>query len=198
VARLADGATPVGGLAGADTGEGDDLLLSADRTPNRRALEWLGLAELPGEELAARVAAAAGKTVLIYGGDPAADPAVAKALAGGSRVVYLGTHANATSRAAALVVPTCTWAEKDGLFVNRDGRLQAFRRAVSPPEGAEEDAWLLVDLLRAAGETDAPREVRDWRRILADDLGLDGIDLARLPDTGVVVAPTTAAAGGER
>jgi NADH dehydrogenase/NADH:ubiquinone oxidoreductase subunit G len=195
-ARLAKGAGPVGGLARAAMDEGDDLLLSADRTPNRRALEWLEMRELSGAELGARLAGTAGKTVLVYGGDPAADPAVAKALAGSERLVYLGTHENATSRAAALVVPTSIWAEKDGLFVNRQGRIQSFCRAVAPPEGVEEDMWLLVDLLRAAGEEDAPRELREWRRILGAELGWNGAHLGRIPDTGLVPARANALAGG--
>ena len=196
VALLANGSKPVGGRAGADMGEGDDLLLSADRTPNRRALEWLGMPEESVADLAAKVAGAAGKTVLVYGSDLAADPVLAKALAGCERLVYLGTHANATSQAAALAIPTCTWAEKDGLFVNRQGRIQAFRRAVAPPDGVTEDAWRLVDLLRAAGETDAPRELTAWRRILGEDLGLAGADLDRLPATGFVPEPAAASAGG--
>jgi NADH-quinone oxidoreductase subunit G len=195
--RLAGAGNLVGGLAEADRGEGDDILLSADRTPNRKALEWLGLPELSAADLAARLPDAA-KTLLVYGSDLAAAPGLADALASRARVVYLGTHANATSAVANLVVPMSTWAEKDGLFVNRKDRVQSFRRAVAPPDGVEEDLWLLGDLLRAAGESDAPREVTAWRRMLGPELGLAGVDLNRLPSTGLVRAATAASAGGGR
>jgi NADH-quinone oxidoreductase subunit G len=197
-ARVAEGTQVVGGLAGTDTGEADDLLLSADRTPDRGGLAWLDMPELPAAELASKIADARGKTVLVYGSDPAADPGVEKALAGGARVVYLGTRENATSRAAELVLPTCAWAEKNGLFVNGQGRIQAFRRAVAPPDGVDDDVELLSDLLRAAGEADASLELADWRRQLAAELGLAGVDLNRLPPEGLVPETAGAAAGGER
>jgi len=196
LARRAGCEKPLGGLAGAEMDTGDDILLSEDRTPNRRALEWLGMPEAPAADLAARITAAGKKTVLVYGGDPAADPAVAEALAGCERLVYLGTHENATSRAAALVIPMSTWAEKDGLFVNRQGRIQAFRRAVAPPEGVDEDVWVLVDLLRAAGESEPSRALTVWRKTLAEELGLTGVDLNRLPVTGWVREAAGAPAGG--
>jgi NADH-quinone oxidoreductase subunit G len=196
VARIAGDGKLVGGLAGAGLGEGDDILLAADRTPNRRALQWLGLPEISVADLVARLPEEA-KTVLVYGSDLAADPVLKETLAACESLVYLGPHSNSTARAAALVIPTCTWAEKDGLFVNRQDRIQAFRRAVGPPEGVEEDAWLLVDLLRAAGEGDAPREFTAWRKALAEELGLS-VDLNRLPIEGFVRESTAAAAGGER
>ncbi|MCA9750966.1 MAG: molybdopterin-dependent oxidoreductase, partial [Gemmatimonadetes bacterium] len=187
---------PLGGLTDADRGEGDDLLLSGDRTPNRAGLRWLGLTELPAAELAARIDAAREKTIVIYGGDPAADPAVAKALATCRRVVYAGTHENETSRAAAFTVPTSTWAEKEGLFVNRQGRVQAFWTALAAPEGVEEDASFWVSLLRRLGEPEEPLEVVERRRRLGRALGLEGIDLGRLPATGAVIDPATVTAGG--
>ena len=64
-----DGAV-CGGLAGSDLKEGDDLLLNADRTPNRKGLELLALAEMDGETLAAAIQSAPG-TVLVHGGNPA-------------------------------------------------------------------------------------------------------------------------------
>jgi anaerobic selenocysteine-containing dehydrogenase len=197
--RIAGEENLVGGLVSDGVAEGDGLLLSADRTPNRRSLEWLGLSEIPAADLASRVSAA-GKAVVVYGADPAADPEVADALAGGERLVYCGTHANATARAAALVLPTSTWAEKDGLFVHGQGRIQAIRRAVAPPGEAKEDWRLWVELLGAAGEAGAPESLAAVRKLAAAELELpSGTDLDHLPETGLVPelsVPSTA--GGER
>jgi len=198
VAHVADGSACAAGVAGHDMGEGDDLLLSADRTPNRKGAAALGLTEVAAGDLAARLAGAGGKTVLVYGGDPASDPALAQALQV-CRLVYVGTHDNATAQAAALVIPTATWAEKDGTFVNRQGRYQAFRYAVAPPDGALEDRRLLVDLLHAAGDTDVPRELAAIRDLLHRELGLpDDVNLNRLPATGVVPESAAEPAGGSR
>ncbi|MBE0567506.1 MAG: (2Fe-2S)-binding protein, partial [Krumholzibacteria bacterium] len=143
--RAGAGAQFSGGLATADRREGDAILLDADRTPNRAGLALLGLAEDTPERLAARIAAAPG-AVLVHGGDPAAEPAVKAALAGRT-VVYLGTHLNETAGLAALVLPGVTWAEKAGIMVNRQGRLQELRQAVARAGNAREDWRVLGDLL---------------------------------------------------
>ena len=62
----------------------------------------------------ARIAAAAGP-VLIHGGDPAADPAVAAALAGAHAGLPRHPSTTPPPRAATLVLPGAMWAEKDGI-----------------------------------------------------------------------------------
>jgi NADH-quinone oxidoreductase subunit G len=198
VLRVAGAERCVGGVAEHDQGEGDDLLLSADRSPNREGARRLGLPELPAAELAERLSRAGGKAVLVYGGDPAADPKVADAVRGCPRLVYLGTHDNATARSAALVIPTAMWAEKDGIFVNRQGRFQAFTYAVAPPDGTREDRRLLVELLHAAGDKDVPRELAQVRALVGAELGLGGnVSLDRLPPAGVVPDAMAQPAGGK-
>ena len=48
-------------------------------------------------------------------------------------IIYLGTHANATSAAAKVVIPTLTVFEKSGTLVNQQFRIQKFARAVPAP-----------------------------------------------------------------
>lgn len=197
VLALAGEQALVGALAGVDAGEGDELLLAADRAPNRRALAWLGLPELSGAEAGQRLAGANG-SVLIYGQDPAGgDAALGSALASCDRVIYLGTHQNTTARAASVVLPVCTWAEKDGLFVNRNGRVQGFSRAVAGPTGTRQDWQLLTELMsELTGEAVAP-DLAGWRRQVASELGwVAGEDLDRLPATGLVPANATGAPAG--
>lgn len=187
-----------GAVAGADAGAGDALLQDADRAPNRGALAWLGLAEAGPAELAALLAP--GAPALVYGGDPAAaDPALARALADAD-LVYCGTHRNATAEAARVVVPLAMWAEKDGLFVNRQGRVQALRRAVARPGTAREDWRFWGELLPKLGGAEPPADLPALRRRLAAALALPPeVDLNALPATGLVVAPGAGArAGGGR
>ncbi|MHB8078561.1 MAG: NADH-quinone oxidoreductase subunit G [Candidatus Krumholzibacteriia bacterium] len=198
LAELLGGAEAVyGGLAGADRGEGDALLIDADRAPNRAALGWLGLREAAADELAARLGP--GRTAVVYGGDPAAaSPRLASALAAGE-VIYLGTRRGATAEAAALVLPLAMWAEKDGLLANRQGRLQALRAAIARPGTAREDWRVLAEWLARLGAPALPATLAALRREVAAALELPpGTDLNALPATGFVARPgaDAPAAGG--
>ncbi|MBK7671816.1 MAG: (2Fe-2S)-binding protein [bacterium] len=181
--QVAGTAATSGGLAGSDTGRGDDILLSGDRTPNRGGLAVVGLAEHGATELAALIRAARG-AILVHGGDPAAAPEVAAALAGRDDVVYLGTHLGTTARAAALVLPGAMWAEKAGVFVNRQARLQAFAQAVARPGNAREDWRVLVEML-PAGAPAAPTSLKALRAGAGAAL-VPTLDLDRLPQDGAL------------
>ncbi len=198
MALAADLAPPdalVSGPAEAARGEADELLLTADRAPNRRGLALVGADELPADRLAALCGAAEGPIVII-GGDPAgASEAVAAALASRT-VIYLGTHRNATSRLAQVVVPTSAWAERDGIWVNGDGRLQGIRRAVARPGEAREDWRFLSDWRESLTGLAPPDGLPALRRAVAERVAaLDGVDLNTLGTTGTALAGT--GAGGE-
>jgi len=173
-----------GGLAGADRADGDDLLLDADRTPNRAGLALLDLAEDDPGALAARITAASG-AVLILGGDPAADETVAAAMRKQGKVIYVGTHDNQTSGAAKCVLPAATWAEKAGTFVNRQGRLQGFRQAVARCGNAREDWRILAELMTVSGAGEAPGSLKALRSMVAESV-VPGTDLDNLPAQGFV------------
>jgi len=178
------------GIAGSDMGEADELLLSADRTPNRAGLKLLGLDELAATDLASKIQNASG-TIIILGGDPAADDTIAAALNAAASVLYIGTHANSTSALASHVLPGSTWAEKGGVFVNKDARVQEFKPALRPKGNAREDWRILTELLAGAGQSDVPNGLRPVREAMSALLfaGLD-INLNKLPGCGIL-------AGGE-
>ena len=194
---VAGEAQMAGGVAGEGLGEADELLVSADRRPNRKALDWLNLPEKDRDQLAGDLAEAGG-TLLVFGGDPLAHEALAAA-ARRLRVVYFGTRRNATAEAADLVVPMSMWAEKDALWVNQQGRIQRGQRAVLAPGQAREDWRVLVDLLQHVGQDPEVAGLPALRRLVARDLSLDDEDsLNRLPAEGLV--PTSVAGqpvGGE-
>jgi NADH dehydrogenase/NADH:ubiquinone oxidoreductase subunit G len=186
-----------GGCSGSDRGEADDLLLAADRSPNRTALAWLGLDERDAADLTKLVADGDGP-VVVYGGDPVTDvPGFAEAL-GGRPLVYLGQHVNATSQASSVVAPLSAWAEKDGIFVNGAGRLQAFRRAVLRPETVGEDWRVLVAWLRDRGAEDLPSDLSELRTWTAARIDLlHDVNLDALPAEGLVPAGAPVGTGGE-
>jgi len=179
---LAKDAPLSGGLADCDQGDGDDLLLDADRTPNRRGLELLGVAQHDGQALAGLIKSAAGP-VLIHGGDPAADSNVAAALGEKDSVIYIGTHGNETAERAQVVLPGAMWAEKAGIFVNRNGRLQEFKQAVARHGNAREDWRILSELMTACNRSDVPGSLKAIRGSLAGSVAAD-MDLNKLPVRG--------------
>ncbi len=66
-------------------------------------------------------------------------------------VVYQGHHGDAGARRADVVLPGAAYTEKDGIYVNTEGRVQAARRAVFPPGDAREDWAILRALSDALG-----------------------------------------------
>ncbi len=178
-------------------GEGDKLLLSADRNPNVRGALVTGLiSALPSAQLTALGAAIdAGqvKAVVSIGEDLAAAGLTAAQLAKVT-IVYCGTHANATSAAAKVVIPTLHQFEKSGTFVNQQFRLQKFQKAVPGPAGATDDLAVLARLVTAAGGS-APADLAGvWSALAAAVPALAGVTLAQVPETGLVLDAAACAA----
>jgi NADH-quinone oxidoreductase subunit G len=63
-------------------------------------------------------------------------------------VIYLGTHGDAGAHRADVILPGAAYTEKNGLYVNTEGRVQMGQRAVFPKGEARED-W---SILRALSE----------------------------------------------
>lgn len=66
-------------------------------------------------------------------------------------VVYQGSHGDRGARRADVVLPGCSWAEKNGTFVNVDGRVQRSKAALTAPGQARNDWQILRALAEVAG-----------------------------------------------
>ena len=179
-------------------GEGDKILISADRNPNVRGALVTGLiAALPSAKLTALGAAIdAGKVkaVVSVGEDLAAAGLSAAQLAKVA-VVYLGTHANATAAAAKVVIPTLSVFEKSGTFVNQQFRVQKFLKGVPGPLGAVDDIVALAKLTAAVGGAALPGELHAlWTVLAAEVPALGTMTFANLPETGLLLDATPFAA----
>jgi NADH-quinone oxidoreductase subunit G len=175
-------------------GEGDRLLISSDRNPNVRGALVTGLiAALPTQKLSALAAAIdAGqvKAVVSVGEDLVAAGLTATQLAKVA-VVYLGTHANATSAAAKVVFPTLTVFEKSGTFVNQQFRIQKFLTCVPGPTGTAADAVVLAKLVTAVGGTAVAGDLGSvWTALAAEVPALAGLSFSALPETGAPLDAT--------
>jgi len=58
-------------------------------------------------------------------------------------VVYQGHHGDKGAQSADVILPGATYTEKDGTYVNTEGRAQTTRRAVTPP-GLARDDWKII------------------------------------------------------
>jgi len=61
-------------------------------------------------------------------------------------VIYQGHHGDAGAQRADVILPGAAYTEKNGLYVNTEGRVQLGRRAVQPPGDARED-WAILRAL---------------------------------------------------
>ena len=61
-------------------------------------------------------------------------------------LVVQDLFANELTAKAAIVLPACAWVEREGSFVNGDGLVQPFERAIDPPDGAMRDGQYLYEI----------------------------------------------------
>ena len=146
-----------------EPGDEDDFLLRADKNPNTRGAELVGLVPVSGG-LDARgiLAAAVQKRIkllwvfqhhLLDSAWPESE--VQAALAGAECVIFQGTNASGTSARAHLVLPSAAYAECDGTFTSFEGRVQRFRTAL-PPLGEALPGWEILARVGRALEADDP------------------------------------------
>jgi NADH-quinone oxidoreductase subunit G len=93
---------------------------------------------------------------------------------GSAFVVYHGHHGDRGAGRADVVLPGAAYTEKDGTYVNTEGRAQLGRRAVFPPGEAREDWAILRALSGALGKPlpyDSLNELRREMRLAYPTLG---------------------------
>ncbi|MBI3186043.1 MAG: (2Fe-2S)-binding protein [Myxococcales bacterium] len=120
----------------------DHFLLTADRNPNRKGLQWiaagLGLALRPFEELPRAIESGEVKALYAVGTELPSDEAAFAPLLSRLELLVVQAINDGPLRAQAHVsLAAASHAEDEGSFVQKDGAIQRFRRAF-PPRG---DAW---------------------------------------------------------
>lgn len=132
-------------------GPADGILMSADRHANRRGADLL-LDVADPAAVARRLAGL--RAVIVTDLDlsgPAFPPEVGRAFAEVPVRVVLSSRATATARQATHLIPVRSFAEKDGVWVNRDGRAQRLRGAVQPHPSTMDALQALAAIASALG-----------------------------------------------
>ena len=110
----------------------------------------------------------------------------------GPFVVYQGHHGDAGAHRADVILPGAAYTEKNGTYVNTEGRVQLGRRAVAPPGEAREDWAILRALSDALGRSLGFNNLGDVRaRLVEANSVFDTVDELN-------AAPWQTFGGGER
>ena len=83
-------------------------------------------------------------------------------------LIVQGVMATALTDAADMVIPGAAWVEKDGIYTNDQGHVQASSRVIAPPGEALEDWQILTNIARALGLTLPYTSSNDVRRAIAE------------------------------
>jgi NADH-quinone oxidoreductase subunit G len=174
-------------------GDEDELLIRADKNPNRRGAELIGLGQADLGVILEGARQGRIKLLWIFQHDlfesalAAAD--VTAALGAAEMVVFQGTSANATSAGAHLLLPSAAYVEREGTFTNFQGRVQRFRTAVEPLGEAMADWQILGRLGRALGAAEpafaATRAEQVFAGLSGQVAAFSGMTYRGLADAGL-------------
>ena len=104
-------------------------------------------------------------TVVLLGADE-----IDMAALGEAFVIYVGHHGDKGAQRADLILPSAAYTEKNGLYVNTEGRVQMGQRAVFPKGEAKED-WAIFRALSARlGKTLPYDDLNALRAGLIDEI----------------------------
>ncbi len=169
----------------------DRLLRRADRHPNTRGAELMGLQvlDLTNGADAAKVTGALGSdgVLVAVGFNTHVSPAMDAVLESTRKIVAVSGCLSPLTERADVVFPGLTFAEKDGLVVNFEGHVQQLRAALDPKG---ETDWRIADALLASLQgTKRYESLAHVRKAIMDGVpAFAGMDLNRLGLTGARAA----------
>ncbi len=85
-------------------------------------------------------------------------------------IVYQGSHGDKGAEIADIILPGAAYTEKDGLFVNLEGKLQKSYKASYPPGDAREDWIIFKDLANMMKKPLEFKNVKDLRESIKKNI----------------------------
>ncbi|MGD0261080.1 MAG: molybdopterin-dependent oxidoreductase [Verrucomicrobiota bacterium] len=173
-------------------GEGDRLLLNADRNPNSTGARLTGIAAEPMganlPQIADGIRSGRIKTLIVFGEDVSRHGLSADLLGKLETLIVSDILPNETTRLAHYLLPGCAHAEKRGTFTNTKGRVQKFMKAVEPPGDARPEWEFLHELVFNLTGQDGFVSIEGlFNQMAAGIPAFHGLTWAGLGDTGVTV-----------
>lgn len=131
------------------------------------------------------------KAIYLVGENPAlSDPDLHHVWEGLENLEFLAVQdifLNPTGRRAHVVLPACSFVEKDGTFTNTERRVQRIRKAIEPVGESRPDWWIVCQIAKKMGasgfEFDHPSQIMSEMASLAPIYG--GISYERLEKEGL-------------
>lgn len=167
--------------------------IHAEKCPNRRGVEEVlrhfGGQILTWQDILPRFAAEGFDVAWITGGYPEhkIDSQIAAQLSNVETLIVQDCFESPLWSSATIQLPSATFAERDGSFVNFANRLQSFKWAVRPPQGVLPEGHLYWRLLGRNGMYNPPQVLAELAREIpffsaaADGVGEHGVEL-KIPE----------------
>jgi len=173
-------------------GEGDKLLVNADKNPNSNGARLTGVAanamgsNLP--RIAEGIRNGGIKTLIVFGEDVTEHGIDADLLGRLEGLIVSDILPNTTAGLAHYLLPGCAHAEKRGTFTNVKGRVQRFMKAVEPLGDARPEWQFLHELVfSVTGQNGFVTIEGLFNRMAKEVPAFNGLTWAGLGDTGVTV-----------
>jgi NADH-quinone oxidoreductase subunit G len=171
------------------TGEGDKLLLSADRNPNSNGARLVGLVAEPIgsniSKIAGGIRAGKIKTLIVFGEDVTQQGIGIDLLDKLETLIVSDILPNPTTGRAHYLLPGCAPAEKRGSFTNGKGRVQKFVKAVEARGDARPEWEFLHELVfNVTGQNGFVSIEGLFNQMAAEVPAFKGLTWASLGDTG--------------
>src|SRR2546427_6738336 len=173
-------------------GEGDKLLVHADKNPNSAGARLTGIAADPMGSNISRIADGirngAIKTLIVFGEDVTKHRMIADLLGKLELLVVSDILPNQTTESAHYLLPGCAHAEKRGTFTNAKGRVQKFMKAVEPCGDARPEWEFLHELVfNVSGQNGFVTVEGLFNEMAKAVPAFHGLTWAGLGDSGVTV-----------
>ena len=175
------------------SGEGDKLLLNADRNPNSTGARLTGLAAEPMGSNLVKIAEGirAGKItrLIVFGEDVTRHGIGPELLQQLELLIVSDILPNETTRLAHYLLPGCAHAEKRGTFTNVKGRVQKFMKAIEPRGDARPEWEFLHELIFNVTGQNGYVSIEGLFNLMAKEMAaFQGLSWAGLGDAGASVS----------
>jgi NADH-quinone oxidoreductase subunit G len=174
------------------TGEGDKLLVNADRNPNTNGARLNGICftEMGDRlaEIARGIEAGKIRTLIVFGEDVTKHGLGPELLGKLETLIVSDILPNETTKLAHYLLPGCAHAEKRGTFTNAKGRVQKFLKAIEPRGEARPEWEFLHELVFNVTGQDGYATIEGLFNLMAREVpAFQGLTWASLGDTGVTI-----------
>lgn len=171
-------------------GDQDDLLIQADKSPNARGAQAMGITE-GAQAVIERANKRQLRALVVFTHDLVelfGEARLREAVTKLELFIYIGANDNRTAHLADLVLPSAVYAEKDGTLTNFQGRVQRIWAALDPLGGAKPEWQIVAELGKRLGIevpfVDAPTIFTELAR---SERAFSGLTYQTIGDQGALI-----------